>query len=253
MKKLIGFQLISRNEGFFNVHPLMESSFCVYSYQQIHDMHRKAGIVDWIVIPVFEGDIDLPTIMYEGELDVVVGGGETSELYETDFAKHHYQKDLNKMIVLFEKIHPYVEGECIESKKIQLENFDMACLTYDESGNVVVRNEEYNQFFNNQIFSTYGLSPDEISLFTQSLEHEFEEKELKEKENVMRKKKEIEKYLNVIYLNIGIDRPENHDQILEFCFNDVDETADSENWHSGDVSIAFRRFIETSFNILNKG
>jgi len=48
-----------------------------------------------------------------------------------------------------------------------------------------------------------------------------------------------------IYKNIGIDRPENHDEIVEFIINDVNDTADPENWHSGDVAIAFRRWIES--------
>ena len=57
-------------------------------------------------------------------------------------------------------------------------------------------------------------------------------------------KAEIEGMLINIYMTIGIDRPENHDNILDFIVNDVQETADPENWHSGDVAIAFRRWIE---------
>ena len=53
-----------------------------------------------------------------------------------------------------------------------------------------------------------------------------------------------------IYQNIGIDKPTNHNSILEFVYNDVCDTADSENWNDCDVSIAFRRFIE-SINIDN--
>lgn len=36
--------------------------------------------------------------------------------------------------------------------------------------------------------------------------------------------------------------PSNFDDILEFI---VEETADKENWHDGDVTIAFRRWIES--------
>lgn len=55
---------------------------------------------------------------------------------------------------------------------------------------------------------------------------------------------EVETHLYNIYKAIGIDRPENHEDILDFVVNDVIETADPENWHSGDVAIAFRRWIE---------
>jgi len=32
---------------------------------------------------------------------------------------------------------------------------------------------------------------------------------------------------------------------LEFVYEDVCATADEENWHDGDVAIAFRRWIES--------
>lgn len=60
----------------------------------------------------------------------------------------------------------------------------------------------------------------------------------------MKKEKEVEQVLFSIYNAIGIDKPENHEDILNFCVEDVEETADKENWHSGDVAIAFRRFLE---------
>lgn len=60
---------------------------------------------------------------------------------------------------------------------------------------------------------------------------------------------DVETHLYNIYKAIGIDRPENHEDILDFVTNDVIETAvietaDPENWHSGDVAIAFRRWVE---------
>ena len=54
-----------------------------------------------------------------------------------------------------------------------------------------------------------------------------------------------------IFDRINIDTPNNFDDILEFVVEDVEETADEENWHDGyggeetDVSIAFRRWIES--------
>ena len=60
----------------------------------------------------------------------------------------------------------------------------------------------------------------------------------------MEKKKEITSLLIDLFDRIGIDTPSNFDDILEFVYNDVDETADPTEWHSGDVAIAFRRWIE---------
>ena len=51
--------------------------------------------------------------------------------------------------------------------------------------------------------------------------------------------------LSEIYPKIGIDTPENHEEIVKFISDDVKETADKENYHSGDVSIGFRRFLES--------
>ena len=61
----------------------------------------------------------------------------------------------------------------------------------------------------------------------------------------MIKKEEVTSQLIDLFDRIGIDMPSNFDEILEFVYNDVDETADKENWHSGDVAIAFRRWIES--------
>lgn len=44
---------------------------------------------------------------------------------------------------------------------------------------------------------------------------------------------------------IGMDVPENFEDIVQFIYEDVCEVADEEDWHSGDVVIGFRRWIET--------
>jgi hypothetical protein len=41
-----------------------------------------------------------------------------------------------------------------------------------------------------------------------------------------------------------MDIPSNYEDIVQYCYEDVCETADPENWHSGDVAIAFRRWVE---------
>lgn len=57
-------------------------------------------------------------------------------------------------------------------------------------------------------------------------------------------KVEVKVYLAQLFSSIGIDRPSNHDDIFDFIVNDVSEVADPINYHSGDMAIAFRRFIE---------
>tara|TARA_R110002051_G_scaffold18344_1_gene53082 strand:- start:1616 stop:1816 length:201 start_codon:yes stop_codon:yes gene_type:complete len=66
----------------------------------------------------------------------------------------------------------------------------------------------------------------------------------------MKKEKEITIMLIDIFDRINIDTPSNFDDILEFVIDDVEETADKENWHEGDVAIGFRRWIES--NQINK-
>jgi isopropylmalate/homocitrate/citramalate synthase len=58
------------------------------------------------------------------------------------------------------------------------------------------------------------------------------------------KRREIEKLLLNIFYTIGIDTPHNWREILEYVATDVEETAHPIEWHSGDVDIAFRRWIE---------
>lgn len=58
------------------------------------------------------------------------------------------------------------------------------------------------------------------------------------------KKDEIERILINKWACIGMDIPRNYEDIVQDCYEDVCETADPINWHSGDVAIAFRRWIE---------
>ena len=55
---------------------------------------------------------------------------------------------------------------------------------------------------------------------------------------------DVEHLLKQIWISIGIDVPINHNEILQFIVNDIIATADNNDWHSGDVAIAFRRWIE---------
>lgn len=65
----------------------------------------------------------------------------------------------------------------------------------------------------------------------------------KRKTNKM--KKEISNWLLTdVYNVIGMDKPSNHEEIVEYIQKDVEEVADPINYHSGDFGIAFRRWIE---------
>lgn len=61
----------------------------------------------------------------------------------------------------------------------------------------------------------------------------------------MDKKKEIEYELIYVFTTIiGMDIPSGFDNILEYVYEDVCETAD-DDWNTDDVLIAFRRWIES--------
>ncbi len=61
----------------------------------------------------------------------------------------------------------------------------------------------------------------------------------------MDKKKEIEYELIYLFTTIiGMDIPSGFDNILEYVYEDVCETAD-DDWNTDDVRIAFRRWIES--------
>jgi hypothetical protein len=54
----------------------------------------------------------------------------------------------------------------------------------------------------------------------------------------------LEFNLRWIYGAIGIDVPENHDEILSFVIADIEDTV-GESYSTEDIRIAFRRFLET--------
>jgi hypothetical protein len=83
--------------------------------------------------------------------------------------------------------------------------------------------------------------------YHQDIYEECQGKPVKRRLNVKREiRREVEQQLVLnIYPSIGIDKPENHDSIVDFIVDDVKTTADPEEWHSGDISIGFRRFLES--------
>ncbi len=64
-------------------------------------------------------------------------------------------------------------------------------------------------------------------------------------------KNDLERDINIFlfehYTILGIDRPANHDNIVEFMVDDVSDTADAK-YSIGDFSIAFRRFLERDYD-----
>ena len=60
-----------------------------------------------------------------------------------------------------------------------------------------------------------------------------------------KKKDEIESLLIDIFDRIGIETPSNFEDITQFVFEDVCDTADKDNWNDDDVAIGFRRWIES--------
>lgn len=66
------------------------------------------------------------------------------------------------------------------------------------------------------------------------------------------KKDAIETMLINMWASLGMDIPNNYEDIVQYCYEDVCETADPLNWHSGDVAIAFRRWIEEQSNEMTR-
>ena len=55
--------------------------------------------------------------------------------------------------------------------------------------------------------------------------------------------KEVQTWLLSTFTSIGCDKPNNFDKIVDFIVDDL-ESADHENFHSGDFAIGFRRFLQ---------
>lgn len=65
-------------------------------------------------------------------------------------------------------------------------------------------------------------------------------------ENWTTEKKDcIEKILIDSWAIIGMDIPNNYEDIVQDVYEDVCTTADPENWNNADVIIGFRRWIES--------
>jgi len=56
---------------------------------------------------------------------------------------------------------------------------------------------------------------------------------------------EIESIVIDIFSRIGCDLPDNWENIVQFVYEDILDTADKNNWNNDDVVIGFRRWIES--------
>lgn len=59
------------------------------------------------------------------------------------------------------------------------------------------------------------------------------------------KKDLIESLFFQLLTKIGMDIPDNYEDIVQYIYEDVCETADEVNWSNADVVIGFRRWIES--------
>lgn len=61
-KKLLGYQVVNKDN---EIHPKMDGSFCVYSWEQASKMIDDQNEYDnWSLLPIYKGDIENPTVMY---------------------------------------------------------------------------------------------------------------------------------------------------------------------------------------------
>ncbi len=58
---------------------------------------------------------------------------------------------------------------------------------------------------------------------------------------------EVVSHLLIMFAKLGIDRPSTFDDMVDFIVNDIEEAADPINWHSGDIEIGFRRYLEIGY------
>jgi len=66
-KKVIGFQVVGEDdsENASDIHPKMEGSFCLYNLSQAREMIGDDN--GWKLLCIWSGDIEEPTIMFEGK------------------------------------------------------------------------------------------------------------------------------------------------------------------------------------------
>jgi hypothetical protein len=64
--KVVGFQVVGEDENEGEIHPEMDASFCLYNLSQAREMF-KGYTKNWRLLTIWEGDIEEPTYMFEGD------------------------------------------------------------------------------------------------------------------------------------------------------------------------------------------
>ena len=59
-----------------------------------------------------------------------------------------------------------------------------------------------------------------------------------------RLRKEVVTHLFIMLTKLGIDKPSTFDDIVDFIVGDIQDSADTIGWHTGDIEIGFRRYLE---------
>jgi hypothetical protein len=67
--KVIGFQVVGEDgtEQDGEIHPDMDASFCVYNLSQANEMLNSDIEGQWRLLTLWEGDVEEPTMMFEGD------------------------------------------------------------------------------------------------------------------------------------------------------------------------------------------
>jgi hypothetical protein len=98
-KKVIGYQVYDKQTA--HLHPDMDASFCIYSKPQAEEMLKESK--RWVdskfeLIPIYEGDIEDPTFMFEGDPETATEF-EPNKVVEKiyDDAMKNYGETLNNL------------------------------------------------------------------------------------------------------------------------------------------------------------
>jgi len=69
--KVAGFQVVGEDETpqYGEIHPQMDASFCIYNLTQARNMmdDNNNGEEKWRLLTIWEGDVEEPTMMFEGD------------------------------------------------------------------------------------------------------------------------------------------------------------------------------------------
>lgn len=55
----------------------------------------------------------------------------------------------------------------------------------------------------------------------------------------------IANYFLQLLAGMGMDKPHNFDEIVDYIVNDMEETTEPNDWNTDDIIIGFRRWIES--------